>query len=102
MSFKTHVGSEKCEKLHGVIFFRIRLKISGNCSGVFLFLSVRHLKQNCKLTVLKVRKTSRDIRGERAGALSIHYIEGQGGVFHDGPGVYLEDLKPILLYPTVI
>ncbi len=102
MSPKTPVGSEKCEKLHGVIFSRICLKRSRNCSAVFPFLGACDLKQNCKPNVSTVKKTSRDLGGEGAGALSIHNMKGEGGIFYGGPGAYLEGLKPILSYPPVI
>ncbi len=102
MSPKIYVGFEKCGKLHRVIFSFICLKISGNCSGVFQFLSAWDLKQNCKSTVSKVMRTFWDLEGEGAGALLIYHMKREGGVFHGGPGIYLEDLKLIESYTLVI
>ncbi len=92
MSLKTCVRYKKCKKLNRVIFSHICLKISGNCSKVFSFLSARDLKQNCKPTVSKVKKTSLDPGEEGAVALLIPNMEGEGCVFCGGQGAYFEDL----------
>ncbi len=78
------------------------LKISGIFLAVFLSLSARDLKQNCKPNVSKVRKISRNLEGEGVGATPIHNMEGERDFFHGEPSAYLENLKPILPYRPVI